>query len=119
MAEQRICPNCGHIGPPGTVTKGSLRIEILLWLCFLVPGLIYSFWRQSSKYEACAKCNATNLMPVDTPRGQQLAQQFHGMSPAAARNAGDSYRGDATRGMVYLALIVLAIAYGIYVMVIR
>jgi hypothetical protein len=119
MAEKRICPNCGHIGRPATVTKGSLAIEILLWLCFLVPGLIYSLWRQSSKYEACAKCNATNLMPVDTPRGQQLAQQFHGMSPTAARNAGDSYRGDATRGVVYLALIVLAVAYAIYVMVTR
>jgi len=25
-------------------TRGSILIEIVLWLCFLVPGLIYFIW---------------------------------------------------------------------------
>jgi hypothetical protein len=53
MASEKFCPNCGTIGKPKKKTKGSFAIEVLLWLCFLIPGLIYSLWRMTSKVPVC------------------------------------------------------------------
>lgn len=38
-----ICTSCGHIGASKTITKGSILIEAVLWLCLLIPGLIIQF----------------------------------------------------------------------------
>lgn len=62
-----FCTSCGHEGPAKSVTRGNLAIEIILWLCFFVPGLIYSVWRLSSKYKACTSCGARSLVPVNSP----------------------------------------------------
>ena len=64
------CTSCGYEGPGKTVTRGSILIEIILWLCFIVPGLIYSIWRQGSKYKACASCGARTLVPPESPVAQ-------------------------------------------------
>lgn len=76
MAKQMICSNCGLQGKPKTITKGNLLIEIVLWLCLIIPGLIYSLWRQFSKYKACPSCDATNMVPLDSPRGKKLTNEF-------------------------------------------
>ena len=62
-----FCTTCGHEGPTRTHTKGSLGIEIVLWLCFIVPGLIYTIWRVSSRGEICSSCGAHTLVPADSP----------------------------------------------------
>jgi len=69
-----ICRDCGTVGKTHDITKGSIAIEIILWLCFLIPGLIYSMWRINSRYEACAVCNSVNLVPLDSPVGASLAK---------------------------------------------
>lgn len=61
------CTTCGHEGPGKSITRGSLAIEIILWLFFLVPGLLYSIWRLSSKYKGCASCGARTLVPPASP----------------------------------------------------
>ena len=71
-----ICSNCGTTGKPKTVTKGSIFIEIFLWICFLIPGLIYSIWRLTTKYKACRTCGAGNLVPLDSPMGKKLERDF-------------------------------------------
>ncbi|MBX6334375.1 YqaE/Pmp3 family membrane protein [Candidatus Saccharibacteria bacterium] len=76
MAKTEICPNCGYMGQAKKVTKGSILIEIVLWLCFLIPGLIYSIWRLTSKHLACPQCGAQNLVPLDSPRGRKLQQEL-------------------------------------------
>jgi len=76
MAKALICPNCGTTGLPKTFTKGSILMELCLWLLFLIPGLIYSLWRISSRYKGCRQCGATNLVPLDSPRGKQLASEL-------------------------------------------
>jgi proteolipid membrane potential modulator/LITAF-like zinc ribbon protein len=70
-----ICPACGTRTEPTTRTPGSIWIEIVLWLCFIIPGLIYSLWRLTSKEKVCPACGATGMIPVSTPRGQQLVDQ--------------------------------------------
>lgn len=76
MSKSEICPNCGYVGKAKKVTKGSILIEIFLWICFLVPGIIYSIWRLTSKHLACPKCGAQNLVPIDSPRGKKLQQEL-------------------------------------------
>ena len=70
-----ICAACGSTGIPKTDTPGSFLIEILLWCCFLIPGLIYSIWRFSARKPVCASCGGATLIPLDSPRGRQLRQE--------------------------------------------
>ena len=72
VSKQMLCPNCGTQGRPKTVTKGSILIEIVLWLCLIVPGLIYSIWRLTSRHKACPACDAPGMIPIDSPRAQQI-----------------------------------------------
>ena len=77
MAGKEICANCGHIGQARKVTRGSFLMELVLWLCFIVPGLIYSIWRMTSKQLACPQCHASaTMIPLDSPRGKKLQQDF-------------------------------------------
>ena len=72
---RNICTQCGTVGNPKMVPPGSLLVEIGLWICFLVPGLIYSLWRVGSKRPTCRRCGAVNsLVPLDSPRGLELAE---------------------------------------------
>ena len=72
MVKQFVCTACGYIGSPKKIVKGSILIEIVLWLFFIIPGLIYSTWRLTTKYDACPKCKNATMIPVDTPKGQEL-----------------------------------------------
>jgi hypothetical protein len=72
MASDYVCTNCGYRGFPKKVVKGSFIIEVILWLAFFIPGLIYSIWRLTSKYNACPKCLQPTMIPTDTPIGQKL-----------------------------------------------
>lgn len=77
-----ICPACGTQGNPETQNKGSALIELVLWLCFIIPGLIYSIWRRSSPNEICPACHKLGMIPIDSPIGQRLAAQFPGTQSA-------------------------------------
>lgn len=78
MARNVICAACGTIGKPKTETRGSIFIEIILWLCFLVPGLIYSIWRLTTRRPVCRACSGQQLLPLDTPGGKAAAAKFAG-----------------------------------------
>lgn len=69
-----ICQQCNFIGASITHTPGSIWIEIVLWLCFLIPGIIYSLWRRSSSRPACPLCRCQTLIPASSPRGQEIVQ---------------------------------------------
>jgi hypothetical protein len=43
-----ICQDCGAQGTPKSHTRGSILIELVLWLLFIIPGLLYSLWRLST-----------------------------------------------------------------------
>lgn len=61
------CTQCGSVGDQKRYTKGSLGMEIILWLLFILPGVLYSVWRLTSKYAGCPKCRAANMIPVTSP----------------------------------------------------
>lgn len=88
----RYCTSCGHQGKGRTKTRGSLLIEVVLWLCFLVPGLIYSIWRQGSKHKVCASCGASSLVPLNSPVARAALQVNAGDDEAAPDDA-DAWEG--------------------------
>ncbi len=61
------CTTCGSQGRSRTHTRGHLGIELILWLCLIVPGLLYSIWRLASRNEVCSQCGAATLVPADSP----------------------------------------------------
>jgi hypothetical protein len=71
-----VCMRCCNIGIPKIETHGSILIEIILWLCFFIPGLIYSIWRRSSRKKICPNCGSTELVPPDSPVGKKLIREF-------------------------------------------
>ena len=81
------CLKCGHVGEPASYTPGSMAIEVVLWLCFLLPGLVYSLWRLSARRPACACCGSLEMVPVNSPTGRALA------AAVPPPPAGPAYRG--------------------------
>ena len=72
MAKDLVCTNCGFRGKPKCFTKGSILIELVLWICLIVPGLIYSIWRHTSRYNGCPTCGAAHMIPIDSPMARKL-----------------------------------------------
>jgi uncharacterized membrane protein YqaE (UPF0057 family) len=72
MAKELVCPSCGYVGSQRSYTKGSIWVELFLWLCLAIPGLIYSIWRLSSKYKGCPKCKNPGMIPADSPVGKKI-----------------------------------------------
>lgn len=71
-----VCASCGAFSSGKTKTPGSFLIELVLWLFMLLPGVIYSIWRITSRHRACDVCGGKELVPAATPRGRQLVDQF-------------------------------------------
>lgn len=71
-----ICTTCGSIGTPHTITRGSFMMEVGLWILILLPGILYSIWRLTTRYKACMQCGGGDLVPVHTPMGKKLREQF-------------------------------------------
>lgn len=92
MSDGVVCKPCGHCGEPREKTEGSILIELILWICFLVPGLIYSIWRHNTRHEVCAKCGSHDLVPVDSPLGKKLTQE---VAPTMLAALEEPYRSNA------------------------
>lgn len=67
-----ICAKCGAVGGAKTYTKGTILVELFLWIFFIVPGLIYSLWRLCTRSKGCYLCGATDILPVNSPVGQKM-----------------------------------------------
>lgn len=81
MAKVLVCTQCGYVGRPRYAAKGSLGVEILLWFFFLLPGIIYSVWRLSSKANSCPQCKGSSLIPLTSPNAKKILENT-GQSPA-------------------------------------
>ncbi len=72
MSKKYICSQCGNVSSSQTAIKGSLGLEIVLWILFIIPGVIYSVWRSSSRYKVCPSCKSTSLVPIDSPVAKKM-----------------------------------------------
>lgn len=71
-----VCTNCGSEGTPKTVTPGSVFIELVLWLCFLIPGIIYSLWRLNKRHAVCSVCGSAAVVPANSEAATRIKKKF-------------------------------------------
>lgn len=69
---QKACTTCHAIGYPSTAGGPSFILFVVLTFFFVVPGIIYLVWALTSRREACGKCGAATLVPLDSPAGRQI-----------------------------------------------
>lgn len=67
-----ICKRCRKVGKPRLVTPGNSRKEIVLWICLILPGFVYSMWRSLGKFGVCAACNSDDIESAHTNFGKHL-----------------------------------------------
>ncbi len=72
LKRAKECAACGHVGRPIRVARGSSEVEVLLWLCLIVPGIFYSMWRRKGA-EVCAMCGRARLTPLPIEDSAELA----------------------------------------------
>ena len=58
------CMNCKAYSPFAR-NKGSGWIELILWLCYIVPGVIYSIWRRTGNNKLCPVCKQATLITAE------------------------------------------------------
>jgi len=65
LSREIHCTTCNFEGNAKTIHKGSLAVEIALWLCFLAPGFIYTIWRMTAgKYSGCPQCKSERVVDL-------------------------------------------------------
>lgn len=52
------CPRCGHLGQPVRKPRGNLLLLVVLFLLYIIPGLLYAIAFSGYK-GVCAKCGKT------------------------------------------------------------
>ena len=57
------CNSCHNFTPTG-LKKGNGWIELVLYLAYIVPGILYSIWRRSGTPNVCPLCRAASLVPA-------------------------------------------------------
>ena len=69
-----VCTTCGFSGPIDAEKPGSGAVELVLWLLLIVPGIIYSVWRSTSRAERiCPKCGGRAVVPQRSPIGHAIS----------------------------------------------
>lgn len=77
VGERYLCPQCAanpagvpryycnscHNNTATALKKGSGWIELVLYLFYIVPGIIYSIWRRSGAPTVCPVCRKSALVP--------------------------------------------------------
>lgn len=57
------CNACGNYTSTA-MRKGNGWIELILYLCWLIPGILYSIWRRSGSPNVCPICKSNGLVPA-------------------------------------------------------
>jgi hypothetical protein len=96
MENDQICTRCGHRGEARYDNPGSLAIEIVLWLCFIVPGVVYSIWRHAAAVAICESCGGREFIPANSPIGRKMVAE-HSDAPASTPATSRRYRPTSGR----------------------
>jgi len=68
VSKHYTCMQCGYTGKAKRGYRGSAMIELILWLTFIIPGIIYSAWRGSKIVHICPSCKGNDMIPSDSPK---------------------------------------------------
>ena len=51
-------------------------MKLVLWLRFLLPGLIYSIWRIASRYRGRPVCQSRKILPLGTLMAHKILERM-------------------------------------------
>lgn len=95
-----FCIDCHWQGPTNKKARGTILIEIVLWSFvvimyllfggllnmlmweiiafagFLIPALMYSLWRLTSRRYICPACGHETMIPNSSPRAQDQIEIY-------------------------------------------
>ncbi|QPJ63057.1 MAG: hypothetical protein G3M70_14710 [Candidatus Nitronauta litoralis] len=74
----QICADCGSTALPVEARRGTGWVEIILWLFFLIPGLIYSIWRRARSHMVCAYCGNPSMVSIHSERARKITRLMKG-----------------------------------------
>lgn len=77
MKKDMTCTRCGFNGNMKTYTPGWFIVELALWCCLFLPGLIYSSWRIQGRKIKCPECGSVEIVPGNSPVGKKLYANFN------------------------------------------
>lgn len=72
----RFCTVCHSTTRPKAKPMGNGAVEIILYLFFIVPGLIYTFYRVYSRRQVCRNCGSDRIVPPDSPIVAKITGSF-------------------------------------------
>jgi hypothetical protein len=100
MADRMYCPNCGSVSVLKKFTPGYFWVELVLWICFIIPGLIYSTWRLAGRYHGCSICKSKSMIPLSSPKAKQALKELR--PPSSDHGEDVEFRfSDGTTGKDY------------------
>ena len=76
-----LCTACGRTEAPDTLIGGSDLLELIAWCLFLLPGLVYCYWRNATRRKVCPRCGSLDLMR----EARASRERGAGGAPAGAR----------------------------------
>lgn len=62
-AAQYYCNSCKNTSGKALM-RGNGWIEFLLYLAYIFPGILYSFWRRQGPPNVCPICKTEGLVPA-------------------------------------------------------
>ena len=108
-----ICTRCGTLHDGQTTLPGSGWIELVLWLCWLAPGLIYSIWRRRQPKPTCSACGSLELVGLKTPVGRRLATEHYPSGLPQVTPHKPQAPAVRPKFVIWLILILLVFGFGL------
>lgn len=108
-----VCLKCFTRTSPDYALGGSGALELVLWLLFLLPGLLYSLSRITNAKQVCPTCKSTDVVPSHTSRAQELIKAGKAVrGPSGSNGKQKLYALAAVNAVVAIA--VWAVFYYVY-----
>jgi hypothetical protein len=77
-----VCLDCNsYTSDPDIGMPGSIILEVALYFCYIVPGIIYSIWRRTQHVRICKMCQKNKLIEIMSPEGRVLFKRKYGKYP--------------------------------------
>lgn len=81
-----VCKACGHEDTPVKRSPSNFAVEVLVWIAALIlaasvhwvvllGAFAFSLWRFASARRVCRKCGSAEVIPSNSPIGQQLTRK--------------------------------------------
>ena len=60
--------------------RGTLKMEIMHWVVFMVTGPFYSVWRRTGQEKGCANCRSSDLIVENSIAGRKWLEESMGIT---------------------------------------